>query len=141
VNITGGVHTTGKPGQYFADLSQFTTAAAADRATNACPNLYATPTLYSGSGGQPCVGTSRRNPYSGPAFISQDFAIQKRTRLYADHGALILRAEFFNLFDRANYYNPITEFSTDGVHLNPEFGIIRSAHDPRQIQLAIRFDF
>jgi hypothetical protein len=38
-------------------------------------------------------------------------------------------------------YNPITEYSTDGVHLNPEFGIIRSAHDPRQIQLAARFDF
>ncbi len=48
---------------------------------------------------------------------------------------------FFNLFDRANFYNPITEYSTDGVHLNPEFGIIRSAHDPRQIQLAARFDF
>jgi len=141
VNIAGKVHTTGKPGQYFADLTQFTTAAVADRATNSCPNLYASPTLYSGSAGTPCTGSSRRNTYSGPAFISQDFAVQKRTRLFADRGALVLRAEFFNLFDRANFYNPITEFSTDGVHLNPEFGIIRSAHDPRQIQLAVRFDF
>lgn len=141
VNVAGGVHTTGKPGQYFSDLSQFTTAAAAYQATNGCPNLYATPSLYSGSAGQACIGSSRRNPYSGPAYISQDFAIQKRMHLFADRGALILRAEFFNLFNRANYYNPITEFSTDGVHLNPEFGIIRSAHDPRQIQLAARFDF
>jgi hypothetical protein len=141
VNVSGNVHTTGKPGQYFSDLTQFTTAANADRATNACPNLYASPTLYSGTAGVPCTGTSRRNPYSGPAFISQDFAAQKRLRLFGDNGALILRAEFFNLFNRANYYNPITEFSTDGVHLNPEFGIIRSAHDPRQIQLAARFDF
>jgi hypothetical protein len=141
VNVAGNVHTTGKPGQYFADLTQFITPAVADRATNSCPNLYASPTLYSGTAGQPCIGTSRRNPYSGPAFISQDFAAQKRFHLFSDRGALTLRAEFFNLFDRANYYNPITEFSTDGVHMNPEFGIIRSAHDPRQIQLAARFDF
>ena len=141
VNISGNVHTTGKPGQYFADLNQFVTPAVASQATNSCPNLYATPTLYSGSAGKACIGTSSRNPYSGPAFISQDFAVQKRMHLFGDVGALILRAEFFNLFDRANYYNPITEFSTDGVHVNPEFGIIRSAHDPRQIQLAARFDF
>ncbi len=141
VNVAGNVHTTGKPAQYFADLTQFTTPAVADRATNSCPNLYATPTLYNGSAGQPCTGTSHRNPYSGPAFISQDLAVQKRIHLFGDHGAMTLRAEFFNLLDRANYYNPITEYSTDGVHLNPEFGIIRSAHDPRQIQLAARFDF
>lgn len=141
LNVTGNVRTTGKPGQYFADMNQFTTPAVADRATNACPNLYASPTLYSGTAGKPCVGTSRRNPYSGPAFISQDFAAQKRFHLFGDRGAVVLRAEFFNLFNRANYYNPITEYSTDGVHLNPEFGIIRSAHDPRQIQLAARFDF
>jgi hypothetical protein len=139
VNVAGGIRTTGKPSQYFANLGQFTTAAVAEK--NTCPNLYASPTLYSGSPGTPCIGTSHRNPYSGPAFLSQDFAVQKRTRLFAERGALILRVEFFNLFDRANYYNPITEFSTDGVHLNPEFGIIRSAHDPRQIQMAIRFDF
>ena len=141
VNVAGNVHTTGKPGQYFADLKQFTTAATAAQATNSCPNLYASPTLYSGTAGKPCIGTSARNPYSGPAFISQDFAAQKRFHLFGDRGALIIRAEFFNLFDRANYYNPITEYSTDGVHLNPEFGIIRSVHDPRQIQLAARFDF
>ncbi len=80
-------------------------------------------------------------PVLRPAFVSQDFAAQKRFRFFGDRDALIIRAEFFNLFNRANYYNPITEFSTDGVHLNPEFGIIRSAHDPRQIQLAARFDF
>ncbi|HMD21081.1 MAG TPA: hypothetical protein VKH40_12205, partial [Alloacidobacterium sp.] len=141
VNITGNVQTTGKPGQYFANLHQFTTPAVAGQATNACPNLYASPTLYSGTAGVPCIGTSRRNPYSGPAYVSQDFAVQKRIHLFGDVGALILRAEFFNLFNRANYYNPITEYSTDGVHVNPEFGIIRSAHDPRQIQLAARFDF
>lgn len=141
INIQGSVKTTGNPNQYFAASNSFQLPATAGVANNTCPNLYASPTLYSGTAGQPCVGTSRRNPYSGPAFISQDFAAQKRFHLFGDRGAVILRAEFFNLFDRANYYNPITEYSTDGVHLNPEFGIIRSAHDPRQIQLAARFDF
>lgn len=138
INIVGKVKTTGNPNQYFSSSNQFVLPATA---SSNCPNLYASPTLYSGTAGQPCVGTSRRNPYSGPAFISQDFAAQKRFRFFGDRGGVVLRAEFFNLFNRANFYNPITEYSTDGVHLNPEFGIIRSAHDPRQIQLAARFDF
>lgn len=138
INIAGTPHTTGKSTGYFSDPGQFRTPGLSN---SNCPNLYATPTLYSGTAGQACTGNSGRNPYSGPSYISQDFAIQKRTRMFSDHGALVLRAEFFNLFDRANYYNPITEYSTDGVHPNPEFGLIRSAHDPRQIQLAVRFDF
>jgi len=31
--------------------------------------------------------------------------------------------------------------STDGFSLNPNFGKIKSAHDPRQIQFAVRFSF
>jgi len=141
LNIPGGVKTTGNPNQYFAASNNFQLPGTTGLASNTCPNLYASPTVYSGTAGQPCIGTSRRNPYTGPAFISQDLAAQKRFHLFSERGALILRVEFFNLFDRANYYNPITEYSTDGVHVNPEFGIIRSAHDPRQIQVAARFDF
>ena len=42
---------------------------------------------------------------------------------------------------RANFYNPISALSLDGFKFNPDFGKIKSAHDPREIQLAVRFDF
>jgi hypothetical protein len=31
--------------------------------------------------------------------------------------------------------------TSNGVHVNPEFGLVRSAHDPRQIQFAVRYAF
>lgn len=52
---------------------------------------------------------------------------------------LLLRADIFNLLKRANDYNPISALNLDGVTLNPEFGKVRSAHDLRQIRLAIQF--
>jgi hypothetical protein len=65
-------------------------------------------------------------------------AVEKRFA-FREKRSLQLRAEFFNLLNRANYYNPISTISTDGVGVNPEFGQIKSSHDPRQIQLALRF--
>ena len=35
---------------------------------------------------------------------------------------LLLRADIFNLLNRANDYNPISALNLDGVTLNPEFG-------------------
>jgi hypothetical protein len=107
-----------------------------------CPNLYAQPYLYQGSATGPCTGNSGRNSFIGPAYFSQDFALQKKFPFgKSDTRNLILRAEMFNAFNRANYYNPISELSTDGVHINPEFGLIRSAHDPFQAQFSARLNF
>ena len=52
---------------------------------------------------------------------------------------LNFRAEFYNLSNRANFYNPISALSVDGFNINPDFGKIKSAHDPRQIQFAVRY--
>ncbi len=106
-----------------------------------CPTLYAQPSLYKASSTPAaCVGNSGRNAFTGPAYFSQDAAIQRDMHL-KERKTLVLRAEGYNLFNRANYYNPISEVSADGVHLNPEFGQIRSSHDARQFQFAARFDF
>ena len=108
----------------------------------ACPNIYAQPNLYvPSSTPAACLGNSSRNRFTGPAYFSQDVAIQKSTRGFNDTQSFVLRAEAFNLFNRANYYNPISEISKDGVHYNPEFGTIRSAHEPFRLQLAVRLDF
>ena len=138
VSASSPIRTTGKPTGYFSGVSQ---ANLVSVASTTCPNLYAQPTLYSAkSVPSACVGSSGRNSFTGPIFISQDLALQRSFNFRETH-AIVLRVEGFNVFNRSNYYNPISELSTDGVHINPEFGLIRSAHDPRQIQFAGRYIF
>jgi hypothetical protein len=88
-----------------------------------------------------CRGDTRRNAFVGDKFINMNFAVQKGFQVFGEGRMLIFRAEIFNLFNRANYYNPISVVSTDGLTLNPDFGKIKSAHDPRQIQFAVRFSW
>ena len=89
--------------------------------------------------GTACTGNSRRNQFTGPNFVNVNLAVQKGFQVFGEGRMLILRAEFYNLSNRANYYNPISTLSMDGVNPNPDFGKIKSAHDPRQVQLAVRF--
>ena len=78
--------------------------------------------------------------FTGPAYVDFDNAVQKSFPLN-ERLNLILRAEFYNLFNRANYYNPVSNYSLNGVTTNPQFGEILSAHAPRRIQLAARLDW
>jgi hypothetical protein len=127
-NVSGPVQITGDPNAYIS-------------ATNIKP-AGATCWLFTGKvlpgPGGPCLGNSERNAFSGPALATLDFAVEKRFAI-SEKRTLLLRSEFFNLLNRANYYNPISTISTDGIGLNPDFGQIKSSHDPRQIQLALRF--
>ena len=41
----------------------------------------------------------------------------------------------------ANYYNPISTYSLDGVTPYSQFGQIKSAHNPRQFQFAVRMNW
>jgi len=85
-----------------------------------------------------CTGDSPRNGFAGPSFVNFNFAIQKGFPIRRETKLLTFRAEFFNLFNRANYYNPVSMFSIDGIDINPNFGKIKSAHDPLQVQFAGR---
>lgn len=89
--------------------------------------------------GVACTGNSGRNAFTGPNFITFNFAIQKAFQIGGENRMLTFRSEFYNLFNRDNFYNPISQLSTDGFNLNPAFGKIKSAHDPRQIQFAVRY--
>jgi hypothetical protein len=97
--------------------------------------------LYQGAIGRPCTGTSGRNSYTGPAYVSLDMAIQKGFKVWGEGKELTFRTEVFNLFNRANYYNPISVVSLDGFNFNPDFGQVKSAQNPRQLQFAVRFSF
>jgi hypothetical protein len=99
------------------------------------------PDIIQPATGLPCTGNSGRNAFTGPNFIAMDFAIQKGFTLGGESRMLSFRAEFYNLFNRSNFYNPISQLSTDGFTPNPSFGLIKSAHDPRQIQFGVRYSW
>jgi hypothetical protein len=144
VNLNAAPQVTGNPTGYFG--AQGLSLVGTDR--TACPAVYANPSassnpLFSRNPGLPgpCIGNSLRNQFYGPGYANTDMAVQKRFLVSGENRSLLLRAEFFNLFNRSNFYNPITALSTDGFTFNPQFGQVLSAHDNRQIQLAARFDF
>jgi hypothetical protein len=139
VNVVGPVQVSDNPnGAISATNIRLASQSAA------CSGPYLSTATFVGNLFQPtpgnsCTGNSGRNAFTGPDYVNMNFAVQKRFHLMAEGKMLTLRMEVYNLFDRANFYNPISTYSTDGVTLNPDFGKIKSAHDPREIQFAIRF--
>jgi hypothetical protein len=139
VNVLGPVQVTDNPkGAISTANLQLASQSAA------CAGPYTSSSTFVGNLFQPtagvsCIGNSGRNAFTGPDYINMNFSVQKRFRLMAEGKMLTLRMEIYNLLDRSNFYNPISTFSTDGVTVNPDFGKIKSAHDPREIQFAIRF--
>ena len=92
--------------------------------------------IKDGTAGTPCLGNSARNQFTGPAYVDYDMAVQKTFKI-REVAALSFRAESYNLFNRANYYNPVSSYSLDGVTPYSQFGQIKSAHNPRQFQFAV----
>ena len=91
--------------------------------------------------GEACIGRTGRNAFIGPNLINMNFSVQKGFNVGGESKKLYFRAEFFNLFDRSNFYNPVSSISANGFTPSDNFGQILSAHDPRQIQLAVRFSW
>ncbi|MFB3814690.1 MAG: carboxypeptidase regulatory-like domain-containing protein [Terriglobales bacterium] len=96
--------------------------------------------LYSGVAGSACAGTTARNSFTGTTYANMDMAVQKAFTI-GEGKSLVFRAEIFNLTNRENDYNPISAISLDGYSINPNYLITKSAHDPRQVQFAIRFNW
>jgi hypothetical protein len=89
--------------------------------------------------GGPCVtvgtnGTLGRNAFRGPALYSVDLAIFKNTDI-TEKVKIQFRAEFFNLFNRVNLFNPVGNLSSSN------FGRSLSAFAPRQIQFGLKLIF
>ena len=107
--------------------------------TTPCTSAVPPFTQFLPAAGTPCIGNTGRNAFTGPNYVNMNLAVQKGFRLFGEGRMLTFRAEFYNLFNRHNFYNPISTLSTDGFNLNPDFGKIKSAHEPRQIQFAVRY--
>lgn len=145
VNVLGPVHVSNNPNGAI-DVTNLQLASQSLACSPPYPKATGTPgfqgNLFQPMPGTPCMGNSSRNAFTGPDYINMNFAVQKGFHVSdVEARMLIFRMEFYNLFNRANYFNPISTFSTNGVTVNPDFGKIKSAHEPREIQLAIRYSW
>jgi hypothetical protein len=95
--------------------------------TSAFVNLPAA-SLRFGSGG--------RNTLIGPGFVTRDIAVAKNTR-FGERYNLQFRAEFFNLFNRANFNQPQATINVT----SPAFGSINSAGRSRELQFGLKLEF
>src|SRR6267378_3099687 len=115
----------GSTGNFWFSPGNFTTAGLGGPTCTSCATNPALRTY----------GTVPRNAYRGPARTNFDFAIAKTTSIYAERLNAEFRAEFFNIFNHAEFSNPSTNINSS------LFGQITSTADPRIIQFAIRLTF
>jgi Carboxypeptidase regulatory-like domain len=83
------------------------------------------------------VGNAMRRYFSGPGLNNFDMALLKDTQITESVQAQF-RAEAFNLFNHAQFYNPSGDFNNN---VPGGFGYVTSARDPRIMQLALKFLF
>jgi hypothetical protein len=79
-------------------------------------------------------GTAGKNVITGPGLNTSDFSVIKSMR-FAKTGKMQLRLEVFNIFNTTNFSAPNATFG------NPNFGIISSAGEAREIQFGVKFGF
>jgi outer membrane receptor protein involved in Fe transport len=79
-------------------------------------------------------GNLGRNTFRGPGMATVDFSLFKKISM-AERYSMEFRAEFFNLFNRVNLYQPTANL------YSANFGLSQKAFDPRVIQFGLRFAF
>jgi outer membrane receptor protein involved in Fe transport len=81
-------------------------------------------------------GNAGRNILRGPGWITFDMSVQRRIQ-FTDRANVTVRADIFNVFNRANFGLPAANISAPTT-----VGVISSlAGDPRVMQLSLRLGF
>jgi hypothetical protein len=73
--------------------------------------------------------------FAGPGIFNTDLGASKSTPL-AEGVSLLLRVEFFNIFNHTNFINPVGNITNSG-----QFGQVISSRDPRIGQIAAKVVF
>jgi hypothetical protein len=122
---------------YFFDPNSFTeNATVAPTATNGITDCSAGAVF--GCYDKALLGTlgnAKRTICCGPHVSQSDFAILKTISL-TESKHIDFRAEFFNIFNHTQFFNPDGNTS-DGS----QFGQVTQARDPRELQFALKFFF
>jgi hypothetical protein len=84
------------------------------------------------------LGDANRVPVYGPDFVNTDFSVIKQFALPWENMGLTFRAEFFNLFNHAQFAMPINDISAPGGG----FGQVQNTvNNPRLVQFALKLTF
>ena len=78
-------------------------------------------------------GNANRQFFHGPGINNFDISVMKRTNI-TESKAFEIRAEYFNVFNHAQFSNPDGDF-------NGQMGVVNSARDPRIGQISAKFYF
>jgi len=90
------------------------------------------------------LGTAPRAPVYGPRFVNTDFSIIKDFPLpFREAMNLQFRAEFFNLFNHAQFYlDGVAGSGEQDINTPSSFGVVNNTvNNPRLIQFALRLNF
>jgi hypothetical protein len=85
-------------------------------------------------------GTSGVGSVIGPDFFATDISLRKNFKLHREGMNLMFQADFFNVFNRANFVLGGLGNATLTVGSN-NFGAVGAAANPRNIQFGMKFDF
>jgi hypothetical protein len=86
------------------------------------------------------LGNARRNSVIGPGLIDFDFSLTKNNRI-RENLNLQFRAEFFNIFNRANFLTPFatsTLFDPTGTLIAGAGAITGTSTTAREIQFGLK---
>jgi len=78
------------------------------KAYNGVPNVYLIPTAFS-SEALGAIGNANPTFIHGPGLNQTDFGISKAVR-FDEARSFLIRAEFFNIFNQAQFQNPVANF-------------------------------
>jgi hypothetical protein len=91
------------------------------------------------------LGNANRAPVTGPDFVNTDFSVIKQFKLPWENMGLNFRAEFFNLFNHAQFATPNSTSSLatpDFATLGSGFGSINATvNNPRLVQFGLKLTF
>jgi hypothetical protein len=83
------------------------------------------------------LGNASRVPVYGPDFVNTDFSVIKQFKLPWENMGLNFRAEFFNLFNHAQFGMPIND-----INAPSGFGAVNSTvNNPRLVQFGLKLTF
>ena len=97
-------------------------------------------------------GNERRNSIIGPDYSDLDLAVQRGFAL-TERFVISVRAESFNVFNKANFLNPLgtgtgqfiqasaASTITGAANQNTNFGKLTQANDPRSMQFSAKLTF
>jgi hypothetical protein len=110
---------------------------------NPCAFKTLAPTSPTDLGKPGELGTAPRAPVSGPRFVNTDFSAIKNIILPWREGmSMQFRAEFFNLFNHAQFFLPGGASGMQDINSSSTFGVIYgTVNNPRLVQFALKLNF